>query len=62
MAAGAAESSTGVGAAIGIPTMIAAGAKAGVDKANSAATGAADMAAAPVDDHQEHYGKDSTHE
>jgi type IV secretion system protein TrbL len=62
MAAGAAESSTGVGAAIGIPTMIAAGAKAGIDKANSAATGAADMAAAPVDDHQEQYGKDSTHE
>jgi len=62
MAAGAAESSTGVGAAIGIPTMIAAGAKAGMDKANSAATGAADMAAAPVDDHQEQYGKDSTHE
>jgi len=62
MASGAAESSTGVGAAIGIPTMIAAGAKAGMDKANSAATGAADMAAAPVDDHQEQYGKDSTHE
>lgn len=62
MAAGAAESSTGVGAAIGVPTMIAAGAKAGMDKANSAATGAADMAAAPVDDHQEQYGKDSTHE
>lgn len=62
MAAGAAESSTGVGAAIGIPTMLAAGAKAGIDKANSAATGAADMAAAPVEDHQEQYGKDSTHE
>jgi type IV secretion system protein TrbL len=62
MAAGAAESSTGVGAAIGIPTMLAAGAKAGLDKANSAATSAADMAAAPVDDHQEQYGKDSTHE
>ncbi len=42
--------------------MIAAGAKAGIDKANSAATGAADMAAAPVEDHQEQYGKDSTHE
>jgi type IV secretion system protein TrbL len=62
MAAGVAESSTGIGAAIGVPTMIAAGAKAGMDKANSAATGAADMAAAPVDDHQEQYGKDSTHE
>lgn len=62
MAAGAAESSTGVGAAIGIPTMIAAGAKAGIDKANSAATSAANMAAAPVEDHQEQYGKDSTHE
>lgn len=62
MAAGAAESSTGVGAAIGIPTMLAAGAKAGIDKANSAATGAADMAAAPVEDHEEQYGKDSTHE
>ncbi|MFE6767270.1 hypothetical protein [Streptomyces sp. NPDC057689] len=62
MAAGAAESSTGVGAAVGIPTMLAAGAKAGIDKANSAATSAADMAAAPVEDHQEQYGKDSTHE
>ncbi|KTR23722.1 hypothetical protein [Curtobacterium citreum] len=62
MAAGAAESSTGVGAAVGIPTMLAAGAKAGIDKANSAATGAADMAAAPVEDHEEQYGKDSTHE
>jgi hypothetical protein len=67
MAAGAAESSTGVGAAIGIPTMLAAGAKAGIDKAGSAATGAADMAAAPVEDHEhstsaEQYGKDRAHE
>lgn len=62
MAAGAAESSTGVGAVIGVPTMIAAGAKAAADKANDVATSSADMASAPVDDHEEQYGKDSTNE
>ncbi|WIE56328.1 hypothetical protein [Curtobacterium sp. MCBD17_003] len=68
MAAGAAESSTGVGAAVGVPMMIAAGAKAGLDTAGSAATSAADMAAAPVEDHEqshsastEQYGKDLPH-
>lgn len=62
MAAGAAESSTGVGAVIGVPTMIAAGAKAAADKANDVATSSADMASAPVEDHEEQYGKDSTNE
>lgn len=59
-AAGAAESATGVGAVVGIPTMIAAGATAAATatKKTTDAVGAA--AAAPVEDHEEHYGKDST--
>ena len=62
MAAGAAESSTGVGAVVGIPTMLAAGAKVAADKGNDIATASADMASAPVEDHEEQYGKDSTNE
>lgn len=62
MAAGAAESATGVGAAIGIPTMIAAGAVAAVDATKKMTDSVGDAAVAPVDDHDEHYGKDSTHE
>jgi type IV secretion system protein TrbL len=62
MAAGAAESSTGVGAAIGIPTMIAAGAKAGFDTTKKVGDSVGAAAVEPVEDHEEHYGKDSTHE
>nr|WP_181716021.1 hypothetical protein [Cryobacterium sp.]QJS06352.1 putative membrane protein [Cryobacterium sp.] len=61
-AAGAAESATGVGAAIGIPTMIAAGAKAGFDTTKKVTDSVTDAAVAPVEDHEQHYGKDSTHE
>lgn len=62
MAAGAAESSTGVGAAVGIPTMIAAGAKAGFDTTKKVGDSVGAAAVEPVEDHEEHYGKDSTHE
>jgi hypothetical protein len=62
MAAGAAESSTGVGAAVGIPTMIAAGAKAGFDTTKKVGDSVGAAAVEPVEDHEEHYGKDSAHE
>ncbi|WP_123507613.1 hypothetical protein [Frondihabitans sp. PhB188] len=62
MAAGAAETSTGAGAAIGIPTMIAAGAKAGFDTTKKVGDAVGEAAVEPVNDHEEHYGKDSTHE
>jgi type IV secretion system protein TrbL len=61
-ATGAAESSTGVGAAIGIPTMIVAGAKASFDVTKKVTDSVTDAAVAPVEDHEEHYGKNSTHE
>ncbi len=59
MAAGAAESATGAGAAIGIPTMIAAGTMAGFEATKKVTDSVTDAAVAPVDDHDEHYGKDS---
>nr|WP_181716136.1 hypothetical protein [Cryobacterium sp.] len=59
-AAGAAESSTGVGAAIGIPTMIVAGAMAAGDATKKVSDSVGAAAAEPVDDQEEHYGKDST--
>jgi type IV secretion system protein TrbL len=59
-AAGAAESSTGVGAAIGIPTMIVAGAMAAGDATKKVSDSVGAAAAEPVDDQDEHYGKDST--
>lgn len=62
MAAGVAESATGAGAAVGIPTMIAAGAKAGYDTTKKIGDSVADAAVEPVDDHEEHYGKDQAHE
>ncbi|WP_148076865.1 hypothetical protein [Frigoribacterium sp. PhB24] len=61
-AAGAAESSTGVGAAVGIPTMIAAGAMAAADAGKEANDAVAQTAVDPIQDHDEHYGKDSTNE
>jgi type IV secretion system protein TrbL len=59
-AAGAAESSTGVGAAIGIPTMIVAGAMAAGDATKKVSDSVGAAAAEPVEDQDEHYGKDST--
>ncbi|POH69159.1 hypothetical protein C3B59_05845 [Cryobacterium zongtaii] len=59
-AAGAAESSTGVGAAIGIPSMIVAGAMAAGDATKKVSDSVGAAAAEPVDDQDEHYGKDST--
>ena len=61
-AAGAAESSTGIGAAIGIPTMLAAGAMATFDTTKKVTDSVTDAAVSPVEDHEAHYGKDSTHE
>ncbi|MBG6060007.1 hypothetical protein IWX89_003480 [Cryobacterium sp. MP_M3] len=58
-AAGAAESATGAGAAIGIPTMIAAGAVAGFEATKKVTDSVTDAAVAPVEEHEEHYGKDS---
>jgi hypothetical protein len=62
MAAGAAESATGVGAAVGIPTMLAAGAKKGMDVSSQLAESVGSAAVEPVEDHEEQYGKDHTHE
>ncbi|WP_158251083.1 hypothetical protein [Cryobacterium sp. Y11] len=59
-AAGAAESSTGVGAAIGIPTMIVAGAMAAGNATKKVSDSVGAAAAEPVDDQENHYGKDST--
>ncbi|WP_166785682.1 MULTISPECIES: hypothetical protein [Cryobacterium] len=59
-AAGAAESSTGVGAAIGVPTMIVAGAMAAGNATKKVSDSVGAAAAEPVDDHEDHYGKDST--
>ena len=63
VAAGAAESSTGVGAAIGIPTLLAAGAMAAAEKAKDAGETAArlgaaggEYAAGGMDDETERYG------
>ncbi|HEV7949903.1 MAG TPA: hypothetical protein VGP24_09070 [Glaciihabitans sp.] len=68
-AAGAAETATGVGAVVGVPTMIAAGASVAVSaatqayhKAEEGAEKTADIAGSAVDEHEEHYGKDNTHE
>lgn len=61
-AAGAAESATGVGAAVGVPTMLAAGAMAAADAGKKANDAVAQTAVDPVQDHDEHYGKDSTNE
>ncbi|WP_104170614.1 hypothetical protein [Cryobacterium sp. M23] len=58
-AAGAAESATGAGAAIGVPTMIAAGAMAGFEATKKVTDSVTDAAVSPVEDHDEHYGKDS---
>ncbi|TFD34998.1 hypothetical protein E3T37_16205 [Cryobacterium sp. TMT2-10] len=58
-AAGVAESATGAGAAIGVPTMIAAGAMAGFEATKKVTDSVTDAAVAPVEDHEEHYGKDS---
>ncbi|TFD27015.1 hypothetical protein [Cryobacterium cryoconiti] len=58
-AAGVAESATGAGAAIGIPTMIAAGAMAGFEATKKVTDSVTDAAVAPVEDHEDHYGKDS---
>ncbi|TFD05163.1 hypothetical protein E3T25_04470 [Cryobacterium sandaracinum] len=57
--AGAAESATGAGAAIGVPTMIAAGAMAGFEATKKVTDSVTDAAVSPVEDHDEHYGKDS---
>jgi len=61
-AAGVAETSTGVGAAVGIPTLIAAGAMKAADVSKKTNDAVAQTAVNPVEDHDEHYGKDSTHE
>ncbi|TFC94426.1 MULTISPECIES: hypothetical protein [Cryobacterium] len=58
-AVGVAESATGAGAAIGVPTMIAAGAMAGFEATKKVTDSVTDAAVAPVEDHEEHYGKDS---
>ncbi|TFC93302.1 hypothetical protein [Cryobacterium sp. TMT3-29-2] len=58
-AAGVAESATGAGAAIGVPTMIAAGAMAGFEATKKVTDSVTDAAVSPVEDHDEHYGKDS---
>ncbi|WP_166789178.1 hypothetical protein [Cryobacterium sp. TmT2-59] len=58
-AAGVAESATGAGAAIGIPTMIAAGAMAGFEATKKVTDSVTDAAVSPVEDQDEHYGKDS---
>ena len=59
VAAGAGASATGVGAVVGVPLMVGAAAKAGMDKAHTAAEGAAEMAGAPMEDHDAQYGKDT---
>jgi type IV secretion system protein TrbL len=59
-AAGAAESATGVGAVVGVPTMIAAGAIAAADATKKMTDSVGEAAASPVDDLEQHYGKDST--
>ena len=61
-AAGVAESSTGVGAAVGIPTLIAAGAMKAAETSQKANDAVGQAAVSPVQDHDEHYGKDTTHE
>ena len=61
-AAGAAESSTGVGAAVGIPTLIAAGAMKAAETGQKANAAVGQTAVSPIQDHDEHYGKDTTHE
>ncbi|TFD37054.1 hypothetical protein E3T37_12735 [Cryobacterium sp. TMT2-10] len=58
-AAGAAESATGAGAAIGVPTMIVAGAMAGFEATKKVTDSVTDAAVSPVEDQDEHYGKDS---
>jgi type IV secretion system protein TrbL len=59
-AAGAAESATGVGAVVGVPTMIAAGAIAAAEATKKMTDSVGEAAASPVDDLEQHYGKDST--
>jgi len=61
-AAGAAESSTGAGAAVGIPTLLAAGAAKAADVSRRTNDAVGQTAVSPVQDNDEHYGKDSTHE
>ena len=58
-AVGVVESATGAGAAIGVPTMIAACAMAGFEATKKVTDSVTDAAVAPVEDHEEHYGKDS---
>ncbi|MGA1813701.1 hypothetical protein VH571_15070 [Frondihabitans sp. 4ASC-45] len=62
MAAGAGASATGVGAAVGVPLMVAAAGKAAYDTTKKVGESVAGAATEPVEDHEEHYGKDSTHE
>jgi type IV secretion system protein TrbL len=62
VAVGAAETSTGAGAVVGIPTMMIAAAAVALDKAQSTANTTADMAAGPIEDHEQQYGRDSTSE
>lgn len=57
-AAGAAESATGVGAAIGVPTLIAAAAVGAAEKARSIGDAASNQAVAPMDDHGSNIGED----
>jgi type IV secretion system protein TrbL len=57
-AAGTVETATGAGAAIGIPTIVVAGMKAGYDKATDTANTVTDHATAAIDDHEEHFGRD----
>ena len=59
-AAGAAETSTGVGAVVGIPTLLATGAGKAADVSKKANAAVGQTATNPVDDHEQHYGKDST--
>ena len=61
-AAGAAESSTGAGAVVGIPTLLAAGAAKAADVSKRTNDAVGQTAVSPVQDNDEHYGKDSTHE
>jgi hypothetical protein len=51
-----------VGAAIGIPTLLVAGAVAAFDTTKKVTDSVADAAVSPVDDQEAHYGKDSAHE
>ena len=62
MAAGAGASATGVGAAVGVPLMAAAAGMAVRDTAKKVPGAVTGTAVAPIEEHEEHYGKDSTNE